>query len=172
MITQMPGPAKKARISSAEVKTFAACLVGGWLFYWWLVAKSQAQQLIAGAFIGLSAGIALLSLARIAKLSFRFEWAWGALLLRRLPSKIVCDLGQVVFAVWRAAVLRRRITGRYQRIHFNSFGGDARSAARRALVFGGLSLPPNSFAVQAENGRSLLIHQLIPQPQPEDDWPV
>jgi hypothetical protein len=155
------------------LSTLAAVAACTFLLYWWLVAKIDAQQLFAGALIGLAISAPLAYVASTADLRFAFQWSWLGLLLRRLPSKIVRDLALVVQALWRAVARRTGVTGSYRSIPFNKGDADPASAVRRALVMAGISLPPNSFAVDLKEQGGLIIHQLIYKAEPQrSDWPI
>ncbi|HVM49066.1 MAG TPA: hypothetical protein VMU04_13630 [Candidatus Acidoferrum sp.] len=166
-------PPRKCRLNRRQVRSFAvgAALLGG--LYWWLVAKTDLQQLIAAGILCLVVAAALAAVAASAGLSFTLQWSWLGLLARKLPAKVLRDLGLVAFALWKATVRRTRLTGGYHRLPFNPGGADTASKVRRALVLGAISLPPNSFALGTEDRRSLLVHQLVPQPEPAGgDWPI
>jgi hypothetical protein len=142
-------------------------------FYWWLIAKTQVQHLVTGAVIGLVVAASVSALATRAGLSFKFKWPWLGLLVRRLAPKVPRDLGLVALAMWKGLVARAGVTGNFQQVPFNVGGADPVSATRRALVMGGISLPPNTFAAGVEGKGTLIVHQLVFERGPANpDWPL
>lgn len=143
------------------------------MYYWWLVTKLQVQQLVAAVIVGFVVAVVLSSLAKHARVSCGVRWSWFGLLARRLPKRIVCDMGLLGRAFVQSIATGNRGTGAFRRKKFEAGGTDARSAGRRALVLAGVSLPPNTFAVSVEGGHSLEVHQLVFQSEAEDrEWPV
>jgi multisubunit Na+/H+ antiporter MnhE subunit len=92
----------------------------------------------------------------------------------RLDPRWLRDLGQLPWQVLRdcwllAVALGRRCAGRpvhgaFRALPFPVERDDARSAARRALVTGVVSLTPNTYVVGCEGDGVILIHQLVPEP--------
>ena len=155
-----------------NLKDLAWYWAAGALFYWWLIAKLQVEQLGAAVVVGFIVAGALLSVAAQANLSFAVEWRWCGLLLKRLPLRVLRDSALISAALARS-LAGRRVTGAFGTRPFNPGGSDAYSATRRALVFAAVSLPPNTFAIRPEGRGSLLVHQLVFQTQPADkEWPL
>jgi multisubunit Na+/H+ antiporter MnhE subunit len=93
----------------------------------------------------------------------------------RLKVSWLRDLRLVLWQVLRdswmlAGVLWRHLTGRpargvFRALPFPAERDDARSAARRALVTGVVSLTPNTYVVGVEgDDGSVLVHQLVAEP--------
>jgi hypothetical protein len=155
-----------------------------WLVWWtvlaalWLLLteKTQTSYLVAGAIaaaIGASAGLLLA------------RWGlwtpvmrWDALRpLSRLPLQIVRDTFLVLGALARRFRHSDSPSGSIREISFETGGGDARSAARRALIVFGLCISPNTCVVGLDRVHgTLLVHQLVPTPQPpghgDREWPL
>ncbi|HET7624100.1 MAG TPA: hypothetical protein VFM25_02455 [Verrucomicrobiae bacterium] len=167
---------KKARRGT---KFSIGILVGSgtalFLFYFWLVSKAQAQQLVAGAIIGIVVTAAMAALASQVKWHF-FPSARGVgSTLLRLPGKILRDIGVLTMALCRALMNGTRPTGSFKEIPFSAGGNDARSAGRRAMVEAGMCAPPNSIAISVEENKNVLLaHQLVSKTEPPADkeWPL
>src|ERR1700741_3395608 len=74
--------------------------LGFFLFYWWLIAKAQMQQLVAGALCGLFVVVGLFALSREAGLRFNIKPSWIGLLLRRVPARVLRDLALLAALFW------------------------------------------------------------------------
>jgi multisubunit Na+/H+ antiporter MnhE subunit len=89
---------------------------------------------------------------------FRLEVAW----LRdvyRLPGQVLGDSRVLAVALWRR-LTGRPVHGGFRALPFPAERDDARSAARRALVTGYVSLTPNTYVVGIEDDGVMLVHQL------------
>jgi hypothetical protein len=159
----------------ANLGLMMGCWLAFFLFYWWLVSKLQAQQLVAAALAGLGAALAVLALREAAALRFQIQARWLGLLLWRLPGKVLRDLGLLVAELGRSLLQRRHTTGAFKQVPFDPGQDDPQSAARRALVLAGISLPPNTVAVAVERQKhAVLVHQLVSRSETPTDreWPV
>ncbi len=149
----------------------------GWavlaLLYWWFVSQVQGQQLVTAAIGGAVVIAALARVASAARLSLAVRWRWVAMLIRVLPGKVLHDAVVLLAALWRALSAGTCPTGRFQERSFNPGRRDRVSAGRRALVFAAVSFAPNTFAVTTKNRDSLLVHQLVFEPEPANrEWPI
>jgi multisubunit Na+/H+ antiporter MnhE subunit len=94
---------------------------------------------------------------------FRLEWSWLRDLYR-LPGQVLGDSWALAVVLWRQ-LRGRPVTGVLRTIPFPVERDDARSAARRALVTGAVSLTPNTYVVGIEGDEGFaLVHQLVPGP--------
>ncbi len=144
------------------------------LFYWWLIAKVQIQQLAAAVLVGAVVAIGLTALHASAGLRLSLELGWFGLLVRRLPGKILSDLLLLAKALVRAAS-GRQSTGTFKEVPFVPGGEDPQSAARRALVTAAISVPPNTIALSVQSRKRVIkVHQLVFKAEPpgEKEWPL
>lgn len=145
--------------------------------YLLLVDTTETAEVAAALIIAAIATASLLLVTALGMAHGAPRLRWLALLARRLPARVVKDCAIVFAALWRRLVLREAVDGAFRVVHFDPGGDDPRSAARRALIVAGISLPPNSYVVSldAEAG-SLLIHYLVPPRRPDDaadrEWPL
>jgi multisubunit Na+/H+ antiporter MnhE subunit len=94
---------------------------------------------------------------------FRLEWSWLRDLYR-LPGQVLGDSWMLAVALWRR-LGGRPVEGVLRVVPFPVERDDARSAARRALVTGTVSLAPNTYVVGIEGDEGFaLLHQLVPEP--------
>jgi multisubunit Na+/H+ antiporter MnhE subunit len=94
---------------------------------------------------------------------FRLEWSWLRD-LDRLPWQVLGDAWALAGALWRQ-LRGRPVKGVLRTVPYPVERDDARSAARRALVTGTVSLTPNTYVVGIEGDEGFaLVHQLVPGP--------
>jgi multisubunit Na+/H+ antiporter MnhE subunit len=93
---------------------------------------------------------------------FRLEVRWLHD-LRQLPWQVLRDCWLLAVVLWRRCA-GRPVHGAFRVLPFPVERDDARSAARRALVTGTVSLTPNTYVVGCEGDGVILLHQLIPEP--------
>ena len=146
--------------------------VGGWvciaLFYTWCNGKLEKQQLIAAAIVSLVITFALLRLASLTRLSFSFRRQWFIAFARTVTSQIFRSVRQLLSVLLRG----RRCGGVYRERKFDPGADNRYAAGRRAIVYGEISLPPNSYAV-CHGQDWLLVHELAPESEPTDPkWPI
>ena len=91
---------------------------------------------------------------------FRLRVSWLRDLYR-LPGQVLGDSRVLAVALWRQ-ITGRPVHGVFRALPFPAERDDARSAARRALVTGFVSLTPNAYVVGVEDDGVMLIHQLVP----------
>lgn len=167
---------------SSATRTHRLLLALGWwtglvVVYLLLVDTNETAEIVAALILAALSTVALAAAAMHDMARGAPRLRWFALLARRLPARALKDCGIVFAALWRQVARREEVTGAFRVIRFEPGGDDARSAARRALVVAGVSLPPNSFvvAIDAERGR-LLIHHLVPPARspggPGVEWPL
>lgn len=101
----------------------------------------------------------------------RLRWALG---LWRLPLQAGLDTGVLVAVLWRRLVLRRSVGGSFRAVPFRAGGEDPEAAARRAVAKGAASFAPNTYVLDIDRERELiLVHQLVPKPdRPKDIDPL
>jgi hypothetical protein len=147
-----------------------------WLGWWaacaalWLclAGKLTAQNAVAAALVAALVATMRARASRLGLARFRPDPAWWPV-LGRLPRQVLGDTATVL-----GAAVRGPSGGSESRVPFDPGGPDARSAARRALVVTGVSLPPNSLVLEVEPD-ALLVHQLEPAPPPghgDREWPL
>ena len=143
------------RLAAFLWKWAAAVILFGWLY-----AKLQLQPWIAAAIIGVAVTWTAYVLSQRARLFYPLDWPSLAVLLRRLPGKVLHDVVLLPILLWQSLTRRQRYSGSFRMADIASSGLDAASPVHRALLFGAVSLPPNSFAVSLANEDSLVIHRL------------
>jgi multisubunit Na+/H+ antiporter MnhE subunit len=79
--------------------------------------------------------------------------------LYRLPGQVLADSRVLAMALWRQ-LTGRPVHGGFRALRFPIDRDDARSAGRRALATGFVSLTPNTYVVGIEEDGVLLVHQL------------
>jgi multisubunit Na+/H+ antiporter MnhE subunit len=135
-------------------------LVGLWLAFVDTLARAEVALGLVAAAVAATAA----ELVRAQELvRFRLEprWLRG---LALLPWQVLRDTWLLAFALWRH-LGGQPVRGVFRAVPFPSERDDARSAARRALVTGIVSLAPNSLVVGVEGDEGvLLLHQLVPEP--------
>jgi multisubunit Na+/H+ antiporter MnhE subunit len=152
----------KSRVS---ISVAAAWWVGFFVAWVLLTGTLDTVELIAG-FIAATVAAAVAEVVRIQDFQLfrpRARWLMRA---RRLPRNILADCGVVFGALYRHVVKREHISGAFRAFEFEPGGDDGRSAARRALVNVAISLSPNTYVVEIDRTRRLiLVHQLVPSPK-------
>jgi multisubunit Na+/H+ antiporter MnhE subunit len=143
--------------------------IGVWLAWWvlmmsfWVIVDDsiEADELLVGA--GAAALAALL--AELAgyqartRVRMRIEWLGPAL---RLPLDVVRDTGTVFCALWRQVVLRQPPRSGFRDVDVRYGGETLEDKTRRALLIGGKSLAPNTFALGLDAERGVMVvHQLV-----------
>jgi multisubunit Na+/H+ antiporter MnhE subunit len=93
---------------------------------------------------------------------FRIRTAWLRDLYR-LPGQVLADSRVLAVALWRR-LTGRPVHGGFRALPFPVDRDEARSAGRRALVTGFVSLTPNAYVVGIEEDGVMLIHQLSTDP--------
>src|SRR5919109_1073223 len=93
---------------------------------------------------------------------FRIRTSWLRDLYR-LPGQVLADSRVLAVALWRR-LTGRPVHGGFRALPFPVDRDDARSAGRRALVTGVVSLTPNAYVVGIEEDGVMLIHQLGTDP--------
>ena len=89
---------------------------------------------------------------------FRLRVAWLRDLYR-LPGQVLADCRVLAVALWRQ-LTGRPVHGGFRALRFPIDRDDGRSAGRRALVTGFVSLTPNTYVVGIEDDGVMLVHQL------------
>jgi Na+/H+ ion antiporter subunit len=142
------------------------------LFGWWVVltgTNSGLEEIAAAAAALLSALLAL-ALRRLGLLRYRFEARWLAKALK-VPFKIVREIGVVFWALALHMAGQRRLSGRYRAFEFPAGGDDPTSAGRRAVAAEADALSPNTFPVDIDRERQVVLrHELDPR-RASDEMP-
>ncbi len=130
------------------------------------------SELGTGAFaaaVGATASTAVRS-QRLVSFRPRLRWALG---LWRLPLQSVRDTGVLVSALWYRLVLHRPVAGSFRAVPFRAGGEDPEAAARRAIAKGVGSVAPNTYVLDIDREHELiLVHQLVPKPDPKNVDPL
>jgi multisubunit Na+/H+ antiporter MnhE subunit len=130
--------------------------------FWVIVDDSiEADELLVGA--GAAALAALLAelagYQAATRLRMRIEWLGPAL---RLPLEVARDTRIVFVALWRQVVLRQPPRSGFREVGIRYGGETLEDKTRRALLVGGKSLAPNTFALGLDAERSVMVvHQLV-----------
>ena len=155
--------------------------VVSWLAWWgaltalWLVLVADLSLAEVGA--GMAAAALAATAAEVARSRGLARFApkpqWG-LLAWRLPGRVLLDCWFLIAALGRMLGRREPIHGVFRSVPFPTGGGDARSAARRALVTIAISLPPNTYVIGTDREADMiLVHQLVRRrhtPRRTDPW--
>jgi multisubunit Na+/H+ antiporter MnhE subunit len=117
---------------------------------------------LAEVVVGLVAAAVAATAAEVVRdqdlVRFRIRLSWLRDLYR-LPGQVLADSRVLAVALWRQ-LTGRPMQGRFRALPFPIDQDAARSAGRRALVTGFVSLTPNAYVVGIEDDGVLLIHQL------------
>jgi multisubunit Na+/H+ antiporter MnhE subunit len=134
------------------------------LFVLWLAFVDTLAT--AEVVVGLVAAAVAATAAEVVRdqdlVRFRIRTSWLRDLYR-LPGQVLADSRVLAVALWRR-LTGRPVHGGFRALPFPVDRDDARSAGRRALVTGFVSLTPNAYVVGIEEDGVLLVHQLGTDP--------
>jgi multisubunit Na+/H+ antiporter MnhE subunit len=135
------------------------------LFVLWLAFVDTLA--IAEVVVGLVAAAVAATASEVVRdqdlVRFRLKVSWLRD-LRLVPLQVLRDCWTLAGALWRH-LTGRPVHGVFRALPFPAERDDARSAARRALVTGVVSLTPNTYVVGIEgDDGSVLVHQLVAEP--------
>lgn len=145
-------------------------MFGLWML---LVGSADLPEIVFGVASATIAAAGFVIVRTHDDMRLRFRPRQIAILLRRLPPKVLVDCARVLGATW-LAISGRRISGQLVRVPFRpGSADDPDDAARRALVVFGVSLAPNTVVVRIDQ-RDVLEHQLLTAPIETNDpeWPL
>ncbi|HKN86781.1 MAG TPA: hypothetical protein VJV04_07980 [Nitrospiraceae bacterium] len=152
---------------------------GAWWIGWTAVSLLLAgpfswTECMAGAVVA-ALTTAAMHIGSVHTRPFSPSLGWLAK-LRGVPGQVLADCGLVAMALWRRGMNGEDVSGSLRRIPFDPGGDDGRSAARRAIVAGALSLAPNTCVVAIHRRhRAVTVHQLVSDHTPghgERRWPL
>jgi hypothetical protein len=135
------------------------------LFGWWivLVGTNSGSELIAAGVAAFVAALLATALRRQRLLRFRFEARWLAKTLK-VPWNVVRELGIVFWALALHLAGVRHVSSRYRALPFPTGREDAVSAGRRAVASEADAISPNSFPVDMDCERKVVLrHDLDPR---------
>jgi hypothetical protein len=135
------------------------------LFGWWivLVGTNSGSELIAAGAAAFVAALLATALRRQRLLRFRFEARWLAKTLK-VPWNVVRELGIVFWALALHLAGVRHVSSRYRALPFPTGREDAVSAGRRAVASEADAISPNSFPVDMDCERKVVLrHDLDPR---------
>lgn len=90
----------------------------------------------------------------------RAEWLGPAL---RLPWRVVCDTVIVYRALGRTLRTGKAPASRFEEVPVHARGDSAEAVTHRALIIGGSSVAPNTFALGIDPDRDVMVvHHLVP----------
>ncbi|MBV8884097.1 MAG: Na+/H+ antiporter subunit E [Chroococcidiopsidaceae cyanobacterium CP_BM_RX_35] len=136
------------------------------LFWFIFVGKFALMEVLVGI---LATALVVAATEIVRKQNFaRFRphkrWLLGAW---QLPISVLRDCAIVMAVMWRRVFQAQNVRGSFQVLSFPSEGSNSRSSARRALAVTLISLPPNTYVVDIDREKNLmLLHELEPQAQP------
>jgi hypothetical protein len=143
----------------------AVAYFGLWM---WLVDNLHPDELVAGAVCSaLAAGVSV-KVQRLRRVGVRprvgmLRRAW------RLGLDLFLDTGRLTVALFRAAVLRRRVRGHLRAGRYRATADSPQAAGSRALSEWLGSVGPNRYVVGIDRERELiLVHELVPVDEPLD----
>jgi multisubunit Na+/H+ antiporter MnhE subunit len=156
--------------------TIARALIS-WLLlfglYLALAAQLAGAEMLAAAVGAAIATTVMLAVRRVSRHHFQFSARWLGRFVH-LPAEVVADCAVVYLAILRRPSLRQG-SGRFQSREFNPGNQHPAARLRRALVTTAVALAPNTFPIGVPEGENaLLVHQLVPKPNEQDDpdWPL
>ncbi len=108
---------------------------------------------------------------------FSPKWVWVLHVVERVWLRSLKDCVILLVPLWRLAVRQEPIRGEILDVPFDPGDSGPRAAARRAMVLAGVTVAPNTLAIEIDRKRqSLRIHRLVPQPDPpgggDREWPI
>ena len=134
------------------------------LFVLWLAFVNTLAT--AEVVVGLLAAAVAATAAEVVRdqdlVRFRIRTSWLRDLYR-LPGQVLADSRVLAAALWRR-LTGRPVHGGFRALPFPVDRDEARSAGRRALVTGFVSLTPNAYVVGIEEDGVMLVHQLGTDP--------
>lgn len=143
--------------------------IGAWVSWWvvlmslWVILDDSIalDELLAGA-AAAALGALLAETAgyqAATRLRMRAEWLAPAL---RLPAQLVQDTGIVFAALWRRVTRGEEPPSGFRELPVRFGDQTVAGKTRRALLVGGRSFAPNSFALGIDEDRDVMvIHQLV-----------
>ena len=162
--------AKRAVVGAARWTVWWIALAALWLLLDDTVAVPELITGAVAAALGASAAelVHAQQLVRVRLRAAWFRYIW------RLPLAVVPDIGLLLKVLFRRLVLRKRVSGRFRAIHFESGrDDDPHDLTRRALAKAGGSFAPNTYVVGVDGERDLmLVHQLSPTGKARDVDPL
>lgn len=158
--THMNGESRRARLARRA---------GVWLLWWllltsfWLIVDDSTapDEVMAGAAAAvLGATLAeLVTYQAGTRLRLRVRWLVLAL---GLPGQVLKDTGIVFAALWRRLAHGEQPPSGFREIPVRYGSDTVEGRARRALLVGGRSVAPNSFALGLDAEREVMVvHQLV-----------
>jgi multisubunit Na+/H+ antiporter MnhE subunit len=150
-----------ANAAPSRIGNRAAVLLGRWFLaaaLWLLLAATwSVAEVVAAA--GVGAAVTAITVAvdrrRILEVSIDPRWLLGIV---RLPSQVARD-----YVLLAKRLLRPDRRGVFRALPFDVGDESARSAGRRSLLTAGASLGPNTFVLDFDVERQVvLVHQLEP----------
>jgi multisubunit Na+/H+ antiporter MnhE subunit len=150
--------------------------LGSWLGWWAVLTgfwvgldwSTDTAEVLVG--VGVAAATALLvelvEYQTDTYVRLRVRWllrAW------RLPVEVLRDTGIVLAALWRRVVRGEQPTGGFIEVPTRWGEDSALGMSRRALLVGGTSVAPNTFALGMDRDRDVLVaHHLVLPPEAVD----
>jgi multisubunit Na+/H+ antiporter MnhE subunit len=129
-----------------------------------LISSFVLAEEVLGLFASAVAATAAVAVGRQRLIRFRPRLGW-VYAYRRLPLRAVRETGLVIGALLRQLAGGRPARGRFLAIPVSLPEDPDESASKRALLTAGESFPPNSYVLEIDTERSLmLVHRLIPEP--------
>lgn len=144
-------------------------MVRAWLIWFvalnllWLALISSfvLAEEILGLFAAALAATAAVAVSRQRLISFRPRLEW-LLQARRLPWASVRETGLVLAALARQLAGGEPARGRFRTLPVSLPPDPDQAATKRALLTAGLSFPPNSYVLEIDSERELmLVHNLV-----------
>lgn len=140
------------------------------LFGWWivLVGTNAGSELIAAGVAALVAALLAAAIRRQRLLRFRFEARWLVKTLK-VPWNVIREIGVVFWALALHLAGVRHVSSRYRALPFPTGRQDAVSAGRRAVASEADAISPNSFPVDMDCERDVVLrHDLDPRHASDD----
>jgi hypothetical protein len=144
-----------------------------WALYVLLVFKTEPAEILAGAVCGAIGATGATAVRAQAKTRFAPGRGWWRGLVH-LPRELARDTWLLVHVLWRVAVRREQVGGRFITLPFPGVrGGSSEAVSRRAVAKWYGSVAPNTLVVGFdEDTERILLHQLVATKDPPvcDPW--
>ncbi len=129
-----------------------------------LISSFVVAEEVLGLFASAVAATAAVAVGRQRLIRFRPRLRW-VYALRRLPLRAVRETWLVIGALLRQLAGGRPARGHFLAVPVSLPDDPDESATKRALLTAGESFPPNSYVLEIDTERGLmLVHRLIPEP--------
>jgi multisubunit Na+/H+ antiporter MnhE subunit len=143
--------------------------VGSWLVWWvlmmsfWVMLDDSisTDELLAGAGAAVLAALLaeLVTYQAATRFRMRIEWLVPAL---SLPGQVIRDTAILYRALWRRLIRGEQPPSTFLELSVRYGDDSLEGMTRRALLVGGTSVAPNTFALGIDKDRHIMVvHRLV-----------